>query len=988
MRKGEINSHWKTGVKADKGSTQTGLYYTGSRLTERLIKGLNIRYAALLAVLAALSVGGYLLMDRVIVSGSREAELINLAGRQRMLSQRIQLLANDFAHQVGEHGDLEWGKTLRDELLVVADAMEKTHHFLIHGHPEEGPHGGLSREMQSLYFGPAANLDADLREFLGHARALAWAPLSAVHDDNPHLLAILAVASGALLDTLERAVAVLQGESEAKTDRLRLAHLWLLVTTLAVLAGSVVLLFRPMIEQIRRHHLERALAASRIERSLTEQETIAALLKISVESLPLDDMLGRALELILTGRTFDLDPRGAIFLTAEDGRTLEMRAAYGLPDGTAKRCAQVAFGQCLCGRTAETGQLTFGTHGHQSLPADDQAKHSHYCVPLVWGDRVLGVISFYVPADHREDPEEIRFLKAVGDTLAGIVRREQAEEKLRLARDQLEGQVELRTSELRESEARNRTLIETMNDGLVIIDESDLVTYVNRRFAQMLGYAAAEVVGRPVRTLFDSENLEILERNLAQRRGGNHETYELSWQRRDGSLVPTLMAPQPLVDDNGTFRGSFAVVTDITQLRRQTGAIRLLKAVAVAANTAPGWREAFRVGLEEACHFAGWQAGHVYLVERRDGEDRLVPSGLWHGEAGVEMEDFWAATSAFAFQRGEGLPGQVLESARPIWLEEVTGCPTFARARIAEGIGIKAAFGLPVLSGSEVVAVLEFFSTAVMSEDPALTEILINVGTQLGRVVERERERQATLTAKEHAEAANRAKSEFLANMSHELRTPLNAIIGFSDTIRHGAFGPLGHAKYREYIENIYESGEHLLSLINDVLDVSVIEAGKLELSLEALRPDRIADAAVRLVRPRADKGQVRLINDVGDRLPRFKADERRVKQILVNLLSNAVKFTPVGGRVTLEAGRDEDGSLVFRVVDTGIGMDAEGLAKALQPFGQVDSGLARKYEGTGLGLPLTKGLIEAHEGTLEIRSALGEGTTAVVRFPAERVLD
>ncbi|MEO5338440.1 MAG: ATP-binding protein [Magnetospirillum sp. WYHS-4] len=292
-----------------------------------------------------------------------------------------------------------------------------------------------------------------------------------------------------------------------------------------------------------------------------------------------------------------------------------------------------------------------------------------------------------------------------------------------------------------------------------------------------------------------------------------------------------------------------------------------------------------------------------------------------------------------------------------------------------------------MLSGTDVVAVLEFFSTSPMEENPALTGILLNVGTQLGRVIERERDRQATLAAKENAEAANRAKSEFLANMSHELRTPLNAIIGFSDTIRYGAFGPLGNIKYQEYIENIYESGEHLLSLINDILDVSVIEAGRLELSIEVVEPARIADTSLRLVGQRADKGKVRLVNAVGENLPRLRADTRRVKQILVNLLSNAVKFTPPDGQVTLEGKLEADGTLLFEIVDTGIGMDESGLEKALQPFGQVDSGLARRYEGTGLGLPLTKGLIEAHDGSLEIRTALGQGTTAIVRFPPERVL-
>jgi len=239
--------------------------------------------------------------------------------------------------------------------------------------------------------------------------------------------------------------------------------------------------------------------------------------------------------------------------------------------------------------------------------------------------------------------------------------------------------------------------------------------------------------------------------------------------------------------------------------------------------------------------------------------------------------------------------------------------------------------------------------------------------------------------ARNSAEAANRAKSDLLANMSHELRTPLNAIIGFSDTMINEVFGEIGNERYAEYTRDIHDSGKHLLDLINDILDVSAIEAGKLELRSEPLETEQLLDACMKLVKHRADTSGVTLERHIEKDLPNLLGDGRRVKQILLNLLSNAVKFTPENGKVTVSICTATDGGMRFMVEDTGIGMDETGIEIALAKFGQVDSDLTRKYEGTGLGLPLTKSLVEAHQGTMDIRSRLGSGTTVEVRFPPER---
>jgi PAS domain S-box-containing protein len=243
-------------------------------------------------------------------------------------------------------------------------------------------------------------------------------------------------------------------------------------------------------------------------------------------------------------------------------------------------------------------------------------------------------------------------------------------------------------------------------------------------------------------------------------------------------------------------------------------------------------------------------------------------------------------------------------------------------------------------------------------------------------------------SARDEAQAANRAKSQFLAAMSHELRTPLNAILGFSELIRGEAFGPVGSVRYRDYVEDIHSSGQLLLDLINDVLDLSKIESGEYELNEEAIDIEPLVRAAIRLVQQRAEKGQIELIVDLQEGLPHLWADRRKVTQILVNLLSNAIKFTEAAGRVTLTARCREDSEFVFQVIDTGIGMAPTDVPRALTQFTQVDSNLNRKIEGTGLGLPLTKALAELHGGSLELQSEIGLGTVTTVRFPSHRTAD
>ena len=255
-------------------------------------------------------------------------------------------------------------------------------------------------------------------------------------------------------------------------------------------------------------------------------------------------------------------------------------------------------------------------------------------------------------------------------------------------------------------------------------------------------------------------------------------------------------------------------------------------------------------------------------------------------------------------------------------------------------------------------------------------------------ITERRRAREAVHAAKEAAEIANRAKSDFLATMSHELRTPLNAILGFAELIESETFGPIGNPKYREYMGDIRESGQHLLDLINDILDCSKLESGKEDLHEEDVHIPDMVRSLSRLIQQRAEKHGVELLWELQERPPALRADQRKLKQILVNLLTNAIKFTEAGGQVVLKVWHRADSGYIFQVSDTGIGIALDDIPKALSQFGQIDSALTRQQEGTGLGLPLSKALVELHGGSMDLQSSLGVGTSVTVRFPAERILD
>lgn len=353
---------------------------------------------------------------------------------------------------------------------------------------------------------------------------------------------------------------------------------------------------------------------------------------------------------------------------------------------------------------------------------------------------------------------------------------------------------------------------------------------------------------------------------------------------------------------------------------------------------------------------------------------QFLPDGVWIICDGIIVYANEAAVELFGGTRPEDLVGR---EAIDFILED-------DRAHIAKrGRRVQRSGNLPReeqrrLNLSGEIIELEVAGIAITWNGvPAVVSVMRD---DSARIVARAELR----AAKEAAEFADQTKSAFLANMSHEIRSPLNAIIGFADVMKQEMFGPLGSDRYREYADDILSSGWHLQSLIDDILDLSKLEADGMELVSGEVDIARVIESSLSVLKMRAQAGEIRLAVRVAEKLPALCGDERRIRQVLFNLLSNASKFTPTGGRVSISAVAHKKAGLRISVVDTGIGMGPEDLETALTPFGQVSShGTAHHCDtGTGLGLPLSKSLVERHGGKLDLKSNLGKGTRVTLRFP------
>ncbi len=507
--------------------------------------------------------------------------------------------------------------------------------------------------------------------------------------------------------------------------------------------------------------------------------------------------------------------------------------------------------------------------------------------------------------------------------------------------------------ELRRQDALMRRVVENTFDAIIITDGAGRIRSVNRAVEAIFKWRAADIVGCPLSNLLadDKEYLvsAVLSDPLPQRLARGRQPFEATGIRRDGAKIEIDLSIRRMDAEtesgHAAGKGSTYIVVarDVTD-RKQSQAL--------AEQARQRLRDAID-SISEAFVLYDSDDRVVLYNERFLEFHRGLETGI---EAGWRFEDIIRSQAYFgAIPEADG---RVEE-----WVGE-----RVARHRHPTG-----PFEQRMVDGRWLR----------ISERRSLDGGIVGILSDVTEVKERE---QVLSDSKNEAVLASRAKSEFLANMSHELRTPLNAIIGFSEILNSELFGPVGSPQYKEYAADINNCGSHLLGIINDILDVSKIEAGRFPLDETKVDLVEAVEGCFRIVGGRIEALGLCLENGLRGNLPRLVADDRVLRQTLINLLSNAIKFTPAGGHVRVQAGLTDELGLFISVSDTGVGIPKADLPKVTEAFYQVDGSTQRKFEGTGLGLHLSAMFMELHGGKLEIDSELGIGTTVTLLFPPERV--
>lgn len=498
---------------------------------------------------------------------------------------------------------------------------------------------------------------------------------------------------------------------------------------------------------------------------------------------------------------------------------------------------------------------------------------------------------------------------------------------------------------LRKAERENRAVIDSVSDIIFELSTGGTILFLNRTWRKVTGFETDMSMGQNLFDMLHTQDQEEQRKNFSDLVNGDRQAYRVFTRLRisDGTFRSVEMAVSMLRRDEAGNLRVVGTITDVEERRRA------------------------ELALGEA------EKKYRNIVENSSrGIYQMMPDG-----------QFLSANPALAKILGYGAPEDILRDvgdARSLVYIDAQQREKFLRTllpldtpRTFEG-RVRRKDGTVIWVSDSVRAVKDGEG------------VLLYYEGGMDDITKRKEAEIALKQAKIESDLSARAKSEFLANMSHELRTPLNAVIGFSEILKDEVFGPLGSKEYTEYSQEIYESGRKLLNVINDILDVSRIEAGERQLNEGVVDLKRVVESCLELMAPRIEANAMEINNRITDKTPRLIGEMHAVMQMLSNLLSNAIKFTPSGGMITLATETTEDGRLRVSVTDTGIGLTDDEIEKALSPFGQVDTEHNRTKSGTGLGLTLVRALVRMHGGEFELFSQKGVGTTATLIFPARRV--
>ena len=535
---------------------------------------------------------------------------------------------------------------------------------------------------------------------------------------------------------------------------------------------------------------------------------------------------------------------------------------------------------------------------------------------------------------------------------------------------------------LRRSETELADFFENAAIGLHWIASDGTVVRVNQAELDLLGYTREEYIGHHIAEFHVEEDvvLDILRRLKA---GEVISDYQARLRCKDGSLKHVQINSSVLWED-GNFIHTRCFTRDITDRKRSERRLALQYAVTKILAESTDFFESAKKILQMVCESLEWELGALWKVDTETQVLRCVD--VWYVPS-IKVRQFEELTKRSTFTKGVGLPGRIWDNSEPAWISDIEEDPNFPRASAAVFEGLHGAFGFPILIGAEVLGVIEFFSREIREPDDELLKLVGGIGGQIGQFTKRKRaeEERAELLERERAarsdaEQANRLKDEFLATLSHELRTPLNAVIGWARMLGSGR---LDSDSAQHAFEVIERNAWAQKQIIEDILDVSRVITGKLQLKIGPLDPVTVVDAALDAVRPAMEAKDIRLETIIDAGLGIISGDADRLQQVVWNLLSNAAKFTPTNGKVEIIVQQQRGALVQIQIRDTGPGIDPLFLPHVFERFRQADGSTTRTYGGLGLGLAIVRHLVELHGGTITAENrSQGSGAIFTVKLP------